>query len=221
MGNSAGPNKAASLVLGFGVIMLLLVAIVVTAFSTLSRIEKSQGNLDQIGSQLPAEVMRVRNNINRQRVAMRDILLLSDRAAWKKPQAEIRELSASNDQIMKRLLANSPNGAFHSELQEIDSIRKTMETTRQTVAIPLILAGKLEQAKAVSLGIQSERMARLRAIAEQVDQQASQQAVQRTQQVGAEVERAANLFYGVLGICTLLMLATMAFVYRQVTARTA
>ncbi len=102
-------------------------------------------------------------------LSMMAITQRSDQEVW---QQDINARAKNINELTRRVLErNRNNPRLSGKLAELDTIREAFAQTRDTI-IPLIYAGKTEQARALALGIQDERYLKMRAIAQQLGNEA-------------------------------------------------
>ena len=157
------------LFLGFGAMIILLGAVVMTAYSGIKEIELSQKGLFEEEFSNAMAIKDIRANQNGERESIMTMLLSTDPAVRKAKEQEIMERSKEVDDDLLRLqkgLKNDPQ--ILALLEEFKTVRRSFVETREKEIIPLMHAGKPGEAKRLILGIQSERNRQMRAIADKI-----------------------------------------------------
>jgi hypothetical protein len=94
----------------------------------------------------------------------------SDQEIW---HQEVKERAKELGEITQRLLERNRNDPrLSGRIEEYKAIREVRAPTRDAEVIPLIYAGKTEEARALTLGIHDEHYRKLRAIAQELGETA-------------------------------------------------
>jgi nitrogen fixation/metabolism regulation signal transduction histidine kinase len=193
------------LVVGFGAMFAFLVWVTATAYVSISAIQESQHRLYQEEFVNAVDLMKLRSNENGVRVAILEMMLVtqrSDQVAW---HQDIKERSKEITEITQRLLVrNRSNPRMSGKLKDLNGIREVFAQTRDTEIIPLIYSGKMKQAKALILGIQKERYVQIRTIAQELGDAAEEEARTAVADSEREVRQAVRLFI-IAGAMALLL----------------
>src|SRR3972149_1182821 len=156
----------AKLFVGFGAIILLLVLVVLAAYSGISGIERSQKNLFEVEFDTAVRIKDVRANQNGVRAATLTMVLTADPSIRRLMRQEISERGDAIEKDMETIagkLRNNP--ALFPKVEKYNEIRKAYREARDEQVLPLINAGRLDEAKKLALGIQAERNNEMREIA--------------------------------------------------------
>jgi methyl-accepting chemotaxis protein len=206
------------LFLGFGLMIVFLATVIVTAYQGIAAIQAAQQKLYQEEFANAQDLMELRADENGVRAAVLDMLVVtkqSDREAW---HQDIKERSKEISEIAQRLLERNRNDTrLHTKLEELRTIREAYAQTRNDQVIPLIYAGKAEQAKTIMLGIQHEHYLKIRAIAQELGDAAVEKARAAVAESELAAERTQRLFV-MVGVTAILLAVVMALLISRIIA---
>ena len=200
---------------GFGLMIAFLATVIVTAYLGISAIQASQKSLYQEDFANALDLMALRAKQNGERAALLHMMATTqeaDRDAWHQDLKEsVKEVAA----ILQRLLERNRNDARVSrKLDELAVTRGAFEQTRDSQTIPLIYAGKTEQAMALVLGVQKQRFLRMRQISLELGNEAADRARTAVAESDLRAEQTMRLF-AIVGIVAMLLgLAMVLFLNR-------
>jgi len=156
------------LLVGFGLMVGFLAAIVLTAYAGISSIQTSQRQLSDAMANV-ADVAQVEAGLNANRVAILSMLLSSETAVQERWVQELHAGAEAMGQAMQRLVDRNRDHAWYSDvLRDYQTIRSAYAQARDQ-AIQLISQGKSDEAKALATGAQDERFLKLRSLAGALD----------------------------------------------------
>ena len=203
------------LVLGFGLMVLFLAAVIGTAYTTITAIEESQKRLYSEDFANAVDLMALRMNQNGIRAAQLTMMSMtrrSDQEAW---HQDLKDRVKELDEIMQRLFEPGRNDPMLlRRLEELQATRNAFKQTRDTEVIPLIYEGKVEEAKKLVLGIQGERYRKMRDIATQLGAEARERAKTALIQSEQRARDAVRIFVTIGAIALLLGVMMTAFLNR-------
>ena len=161
-------NKLANLRIGSKLIMVFVVLII--AFCTLlisslqrfATLQETEAALFQHSLERVSRVKELRINIITQRAELLQAMKDGQGEQLRQSEHEIASLSQANDRLFEELLGGlEGDGESRTLLDQMIGVRRAFVQTRDQQLIPLIRDGKLEQAAALALGVQRERMERI------------------------------------------------------------
>jgi len=206
------------LFLGFGLMILFLVTVIATAYRGIAAIQASQHSIYQEEFANAVDLLNLRTNENGVRAAVLDMLVAvaqSDQEVWHR---DIKERSKDISAITQRLLErNRSDLSFSAQLEELNKTREVFAQMRDEQIVPLIYAGKKEQAKALMLGIQLERYNKMRAIAQKLGDEAEEKARTAVAESELKVEQTVRLFV-MAGVAAILLAVAMALLISRIIA---
>ena len=204
------------LFLGFGVLIVLLAAVIAVAYNGLTTAQEAQRRLHDQDFANTADLLEVRTNLNGIRAALLDMMLVTKRAEQEVWHQEIRTRTAEVGASLERLgqrLRNDPRSL--RRLEEVSALHKTLAEAREREMIPLIYAGKVGEAKKIALGTVLERYRKMRDIAEELGKEAAQEA----QAAMVQSERAASesvRIFGLIGALAVVLGVAMAVTLERI-----
>ncbi|MFA6900166.1 MAG: methyl-accepting chemotaxis protein, partial [Desulfurivibrionaceae bacterium] len=210
-------STRAKIILSFGLMLVLLVVIVVTAYTGIRAINESQRELVQSGFPSTLNLMEIRADQNRTRAQLLEMMMTSDSAKQQALAQDIKERSADIDQKLKELMAlKKDDQKFLAKIQELNSIRETYRKTRDE-ELSLISTGKNEEARQLGVGVQEERYNRIRALARKLGEQETEHAQQQIVQ-SEQRARSSLLIFLIIGISAFLFSMGMTTILTRVIA---
>ena len=189
---------------GMGLMVLCLGIVIFTAYTSIKSIEQSQARLYQKEFTNATDLLEDLRYQNAIRAAQLDMLILTNRSEQETWHQEIKRLSDLSEQTHQALIKrNQDNPKLLERLNELISIRNEFKQTREAQIIPLIYQGKMKQAQDLVLGAQIERFHKMRAIIEELQQQATKAAQTAVEQSARDASHAIGIFV-VIGLLALL-----------------
>ncbi len=155
------------LFLGFGLVFVILAAVILTAYSGLSSIKSSQSNLYRKDFIPAMDMVELLSDQNRTRADILEMMLTKNGA---KQQATEQDIKDRANKITALVDSYSENAKAENEvdtlkkIEELKSVREDYRKTRDE-QFALIRAGKVEAARTLSVGIQAQRYVRIRDLA--------------------------------------------------------
>ena len=155
------------LYVSFGLMIVLLAVVSVTAYRGIAGIQQSQKMLFEEEFADVVDIKDVREDQIANRAGLLAMIELAKPGEVEALDKSIKSRSKRVDEVIRRLLKRN---ADHPEslvgLQELESLRRAAVETRQSEFYPLIRAGRLDEARRLFAGIQAERDAKMQAIAD-------------------------------------------------------
>ena len=148
----------AKLIISFGVMLLLLAAVSLSAYRSLTAIQASQARLytEDFANAVDFSDLRADQHGDRAALLMMTVVTKrSEQDVWHQDiKAGAREAETVFQGMLKR---NQHDPGTLRKLEELSAVREAYGQTRDTQVIPLIYAGKAGEARALILGVQGER----------------------------------------------------------------
>src|ERR1043166_1273742 len=156
-------KTGAKLFVGFGTMIVLLGMVIAIAHRAINEICDSQRRLFEQDFTVVEDLVQLRADLNRQRADIQQMMLTTNRTGQETIEKDIRDRANEAEGIMRKLFKFHQGDANAlRRFEELEAIRKDYKQTRET-QIGLIYEGKLEEARKLSVGIQSERYEKIRA----------------------------------------------------------
>lgn len=211
-------STRAKLYLSFGLMGVLLVAVAAAAYRSITLIQDSQRALyeDEFADVL--DIKKIRANQLSNRADMLSLMVPGSRAEIVAVEAAIRgRVIRTNEGIRRLLERNQADAGSLKKLQELEALRQSSLRTRETQTLPLIRAGKLEEARQLHWGVQAERDAQMEAIADAFlaqTERAGRAALERSALAARDSER---VFLSA-GIVAVLLAVAMTLLLNRIIA---
>lgn len=213
--NLATRNK---LFLGFGLLIIFLAIVVVTAYQNIIGMQESQRTLYERHFANAVDLMALRMNENGVRTALLTMMVMPKRSEQEAWHQDLKERSREMELLMRNLLERNRSAPqLFRRLEELNATRNAFKETRDTQVIPLIYEGKIEEAKKLILGLQHERFEKMRALTAELGEDAKEQAQAAVTQSNQRVKETLRLF-GIVGAGALLMSVVMTLFLNRIIA---
>jgi len=206
------------LFLGFGLMIVLLAAVIATAQRGISSIQASQRGLYQTDFVNAVDLLNLRLHQNGMRAALLSMMTTTvgvDREAW---HQDVKQRTTDIVDTTERLIErNRDNPRLKERLEEFESLWQAFVKTRDGEIIPLIYAGKTDQAWTIASGIQEERYRTMRAMTRKLGVEAVARADAAVAESEQRSEQAAGLFV-TIGIAAVALGVAMVSLLNRVIA---
>jgi len=195
----------AKLFLGFGLMVVLLVAVTITAYTGIAALQQAQQRIYGEAFANAIDLLAIRTNLNGARSSLLMMILVtasSDQEFW---QRDVEERSRQINEVLREL--NGRQRSDPESLRQLEEFRATWEPyeqTRDTQIRPLIGQGKVDEARTLILGIQAERYERMRSIAQRLGDSAEEVARVAVSQSAQRAGQSVQLFL-VIGLIALVV----------------
>ncbi|TAN45770.1 MAG: methyl-accepting chemotaxis protein [Nitrospirae bacterium] len=206
------------LVLSFGLIIVSLSVAITIAYSGLIKIQKSQQDLFEEDFKSAVTMIQLRSHMNRMRAAIPMMLLAKNESevkAWHEKVKEVDKEMLDEIPKLQKKLQNEPK--LSAKIEELSVVFNAFREARDTKAFPLIYAGKVEEAKKLVGGIQTERYEKIRAIAKELGEIEEEHARQRIMQSQQHADNYIRLFVAV-GIISMFFASGIIIALNKVIA---
>ncbi|MDD2853045.1 MAG: methyl-accepting chemotaxis protein [Desulfuromonadaceae bacterium] len=197
-------STRAKIIFSFGLMLLLLAIIIVTAYTSITAIRGAQRELVQSGFQSVLNLVEIRSHQNHTRAEMMEMTITSDRTRLQAMAQDIKERTSNINQNVKALMElKKGDHAFLAKLLELVDTREAYRKTAEE-EISLIFKGKLEEARKLGVGDQESRNNLIRDITYELGKAEEEYARQRILQSDQMAKTALFVF---------LIIGTTAFVF--------
>ncbi|TCS38455.1 methyl-accepting chemotaxis protein [Paucimonas lemoignei] len=199
-------STRAKLLLGFGLMIVLLLAVSATAYRNAEQLKQSQEVLFQEDLSVAFNLMALRNAINRERVVLLSLALTEQSGQTSLLQQLERERTQVLEILKKLEKHRDTDAAFASKLDRIQALRQEFVTVRDRDVMPALNNGKRNEASAAIIGPLQTRFQALREIADEAGEQQFAEAEKRmlaSEAVVSDAQKAlilANLIAIALGL---------------------
>jgi methyl-accepting chemotaxis protein len=206
------------LLVGFGLMIAFLATVIASAYVEIKTIQRSEKNLYETHFGNALDLMTLRAHVNGVRMAVLQMMVVTQRADQDVLYQEVRERSQKIDHLMEQLLGRSGDDPrLGSQLAELQSLQATFTQTRDGQLIPLIYAGRHDEAQALLFGVQKERYDRIRALADTLGDVAEERARAAVAESGRRAGQALRMFV-IIGLAAILLAVVMAQTFSRMIA---
>ncbi len=204
---------------GFGLVIALLALVIATAYTGITAIQESQKKLYLEDFANALDLMTLRAEQNSVRAGLLTMMALTQRTDQESWHQDIKERAGEISAILQRLQERNRDRAHLSrKIEEITAAREAFAQTRDAQVIPLIYAGKTDQAREITLGVQEERYRKMRSTAEELGKAAAEQARAAVAASESRAQRAIGVFAIVGALAILLAVAMVLYLDRIIAA---
>ena len=206
------------LLLGFGLIILFLMIIIIESYTTITAMQVSQAGLYEKEFTSAVELKDMRANQNAIRANLLAMMLVTDPSELRIRSHDIEIRTKEVGETMNRLLElNRNDPKIFPKLQEFQTLRNAQRESREKEIIPLINAGRIEEAKELLLKEQYEREDKLRDSADELVDIAESSAQTAVEISNREVEETIQIF-AVTGAIVISISIAMVLLLNRVIA---
>lgn len=153
------------LFIGFGLLIVMMIAVVDMAYQEIGAMRVAQQQLYDRDFSDAVDLASIRAFGNGMRADMLTMMLFtkrSDQEAW---HSSVKDRTREMNEAMQRLLERPHSDqATLAKLKEVQAILKNYEEVRDEQVIPLVYAGKLKEARDLAISKQAERFTRFRSL---------------------------------------------------------
>lgn len=170
-------STRAKLFVGFGVVIAFLVVVIYTAEKGISTIEELQKDIFFTEVANSNDLIMLRTKESDVRLALIMMINAADRTGKEQYHQAVKNLAGDIEKFVKRLMdRNRDKSMVLNRLEEINRIRVAFKETRDAQIIPLIYDGKIEDARKLALGIQTERYEKIASLTDELVRDADEEA---------------------------------------------
>ena len=203
----------------FAVVITILLVVIVTAKRGITRIEDFQKDIFYSEFANSVDLLRLRSNEDEIRLALVMMTNAADRTAKEQLHQDIKEYALSIEKRMQGLIErNRGDTVLLNRFEELNAVRLAFKETRDTQIIPLIYDGKLDDAKKLAFGIQTERFEKIRSLTNELVRYADEEA-QRHMKESEETARQTIDYFINVGIIAVFGGIAVAFYMNRIIAK--
>ncbi|MGH2568549.1 MAG: HAMP domain-containing methyl-accepting chemotaxis protein [Bacteroidota bacterium] len=153
------------LLVAFGLMVFLLATAIVLAYIGLTGVEERQRRLFAVDLVQALDLVELRAYQNRQHGQLLEMMQTTNRSEQEAIVKDLESRTKEIDELLTRLGNLFRDDAWASgKLEELKSTLEAYRRTRDSEQIPLIYAGKMQEAQRISLGVQSDRFEKIRSL---------------------------------------------------------
>lgn len=168
-------KTATKLILAFGLLLVLFLTVMWLSLRAMERLEQSQRELTDVHFASLSTLKDIRIDINTARSALLVTTLDQGNGDLTQLSAKLADLAGQTEQRLIQLKAlNEARPAIFQILTEVEQVWQTVREARNNRILPLLEARRLNEARALILSEQQQRIDRLRDLADQATEQIDQ-----------------------------------------------
>jgi PAS domain S-box-containing protein len=190
------------LILGLAAVVGLLAGLALLEYAGLARVADSEGSLFGRNMENISDLARLRSNLDERL----DVFVSTEfnPGTWETRLRELDTRQTPNPEILKRLEARlKEDPAALDKLAELTAVVEQFRKTRDSAVMPLLHAGRTDEAKALILGVQLQRHIRIRALTRDLEARELAQAQEMVGTAGGTVKTLIEVFAFVGGSAVL------------------
>ena len=207
----------AKLVLGFGIVIFCLLAVIFTATIVITDLDKTTEYLHTTEYANTVDVMNIRVNLNAMRTDTYAMLSTSDTSVIQQRDADIQTRRQEVTTTLGRLLVNVKDPEILTEVRNFRDTLTIYDDTRDSTELPLIKAGNVSEALTLITGTQEERFQKLRTTMDTIVNLESARfeatALDNNQRMAQAI-----LYFSAIGLFSILVAAGMILVLTRTIA---
>jgi methyl-accepting chemotaxis protein len=203
---------------GFGVITMLLIIAVLVCYTGIEQIQESHRLLYKKEFQIAVALKDIRANQNGLRANVLFLIAVKDPPERQSRIADVKDRSKAivdDIQKLREILKNEPKRM--AKFEEFVSIADAFALTRDTQVLPLLLEGKVEDAKELIVGIQTERDTKMRALVDALIRDVEKEASQSFENSIKSGNRSILVFI-IISIIAVVFSTVIVFFLNQIIA---
>ncbi|HMA38148.1 MAG TPA: methyl-accepting chemotaxis protein [Chloroflexia bacterium] len=209
----------AKLFWSFGLLVVLLLLIMGTAYSTITTIQESQQRLYHQDFAIATDLLIIRKNLNAERAGMLTMLVSTDHASQQAGEDYIKQEEQGLDAAQQEALTlGGTDPRLGPGLQQVRDLYSAFLQTLQTQVVPLIYQGKTAEARALILGVENDRYLKLRATATDLGTETQNRAQAAVTQSAQTANQALAIFLAIGGVAVFASVGLGLFLNRIIAA---
>jgi len=218
MKSSKGSTRK-RLLSGFGMIFILMLALALTAYISISSLIHTQQKVIE-SYEITQTILETKANQNRNRALIMDMMMTNDNEIRQKAEYDIKIKAGENDVLFEKLYQYFQKRP--ENLQEINEAKTLLDAYRENrkKQISLIYQGKTEESRIMGNGIQAELYEKFRSIIDQLgknEKEIVSQSVENSHGMAIRVMYLVIIISAVALILCLVMVFWMIRIFRQLS----
>ncbi|MEO4049014.1 HAMP domain-containing methyl-accepting chemotaxis protein [Pseudomonas sp. CAU 1711] len=194
-------RTGSKLILTFGMIIVGFAGLLLMAQFSLQEIQAKQQDLFDGAVARELDLRELRNGLDAVRADLLALTLSADPQQRADLEAGIQQRVTQDEELFRRLMAQAQGESeAASLLRELHGLWQAFNQTRERNIFPLLRAGQVDQARLLILGIQAERVVKIRELGQRLTAQMQTQTSEQLRDSEALLTRQSGLFLGVGGL---------------------
>lgn len=204
------------LFISLGVIILLLIGVIVTSYTSMKAIQESQKQLYEKDFTVALDLVEFKALLNRQSARMLEMTISTKRSDQEKLEQEIKSRAKEIDQIIETIVENQYDSKLTNKITEVKTLLEGYRQTRE-MQFSLIYDAKLDEARQLSTGIQNERFEKMRSILLELGKDREAKAKLAVDQSEEKMNKTAQVLVSV-GVAGVLIAIIIVFLLNRIIA---
>ncbi|OGP49707.1 MAG: hypothetical protein A2Y79_05315 [Deltaproteobacteria bacterium RBG_13_43_22] len=198
-------STKSKLIVGFGVMILLIIIVSITAYSSIARLHKTLVKLFEIEVPLSLEIVKSRTAMSMERMILARMIEMDKKTDLDILYHDLKENDKEIDEKIKKFTElGSSNQNYRELINQLSAKRKEFLNSRDTHTIPLIYAGKNSEARKYYFGTQFQHYEKMLELSTSLSKM-SEEADQVLMHSSGNKVREALLAFGIIGIIGIIV----------------
>lgn len=210
-------STRAKLLLSFGLICLMFIAVIFIAYRDLQNITQSEKELYEVNFQIALELRQLRSHQNYNRAAILDMMLTKNKKEQDEFEKSIIDRGQEINDIIEKLSKLNTDSEIQNRLKELKNEIDLYRLTRDE-EISLIQNGKIFEAQKLGTTVQANRFEKIRTLSTELGDKATKGADDHLLLDQREANTAILLFI-VLGILAIFFSMAMVILLNKTIAK--
>lgn len=165
------------------------------------------------------DVLSAKSKIDEMRVALLTMMVARTAEERQTLHGAIKDASAELEKIMSRLLERNKNEAsVYNRIEKINEVRLAFKDTRDKELIPLIYAGRIEQARKLAMGIQNRRYEEMSSQTTELIKALTDEGERHIKTSEGYAHR-STVYFMIFGVAAIIMSVFLAVFLNRIIAR--
>jgi len=163
-------NTRSKLFFAFGLLFVILLAVILIAYNGFTEVQKSQSDLFQRDFTSATQIIELKAGQNRTRADILEMMLTKDRAKQRSIDQDIKSRAQAIGDLVERIndiLKKEQDGETLRKFEELKATREAYRNTRDQ-QVAMIMSGRIDEARKLSADVQEERYNKIRDLAVEI-----------------------------------------------------
>lgn len=210
-------STRAKLLFSFGLILLMMLAVIIIAYNGITGITQSEKSLYNTNFQIALELRELRSHQNFNRAAILDMMLTKNKSEQLALEKDINERGQAINDLIATLSRIDTSPQFQNRLKELKYDIDTYRQSRKK-EIAYILSGNINAVNSLGTTVQRDLFEKIRASATEMGDKAAKDA---EVQLDQDLQKANSslIYFGIFGIAALLFSIVLIIVLNRTIAK--
>lgn len=205
--------------LTYGIIFVMLMAVMIISFSTIIFLDKINKNFLNHDLIILEDLIKLRDNQGDMETAILKLTILSDPAEIQKTYQNIKHKTNEREILSQNILTlQKDNPIFMEKYNEITKLRNEIDKIQEETFFPLINAGKLDAARILASGIQYQNYNKLGNLTVELLEKVRQNVIDALVLSHNEVVQ-ASILYVIMGLSSFFIIIGFIWILNRLIVR--